>query len=64
MLSPDAITTAQFDSTLLCYPALLKALSASKAGTCASPCFADPGLVGAEIDSDIDIDALAGEIVC
>ncbi|KFX93998.1 hypothetical protein V490_04570 [Pseudogymnoascus sp. VKM F-3557] len=30
MLSPDTITAAQFDSTLLCYPALLKALSASK----------------------------------
>ncbi|OBT67010.1 hypothetical protein VE03_04498 [Pseudogymnoascus sp. 23342-1-I1] len=30
MLQPDTITAAQFDSTLLCYPALLKALSASK----------------------------------
>ncbi|KFY77971.1 hypothetical protein V499_02784 [Pseudogymnoascus sp. VKM F-103] len=30
MLLPETITAAQFDSTLLCYPALLKALSASK----------------------------------
>ncbi|KFY98671.1 hypothetical protein V498_01325 [Pseudogymnoascus sp. VKM F-4517 (FW-2822)] len=30
MLLPETITATQFDSTLLCYPALLKALSASK----------------------------------
>ena len=35
MLLPETITAAQFDRTLLCYPALLKALSASKTGTCA-----------------------------
>ncbi|OBT52285.1 hypothetical protein VE04_07006 [Pseudogymnoascus sp. 24MN13] len=35
MLLPETITAAQFDSTLLCYNALLKALSASKTGTCA-----------------------------
>ncbi|KFY26999.1 hypothetical protein V493_03746, partial [Pseudogymnoascus sp. VKM F-4281 (FW-2241)] len=32
MLLPETITAAQFDSTLLRYPALLKALSASKTG--------------------------------
>ncbi|KAL5344610.1 hypothetical protein ACLOAV_010302 [Pseudogymnoascus australis] len=32
MLLPETITAAQLDSTLLCYPALLKALSASNTG--------------------------------